>query len=173
MSLNLGAKVMLIAAGVAAIGGTIASGSQPGKKAPLAFEVGSIKPADPEARGGGIRPLPGGQTYVAQGVPLRLIVQFMYKITDSQLVGGPDWMNTERFDIRAKAERPSNLDELHEMFQTLLADRFKLRFHRETRTLPAFVLPVDKPGLKMKPHESPEPFEIPISGTPGIRPPSP
>jgi uncharacterized protein (TIGR03435 family) len=49
------------------------------------------------------------------------------------------------------------------MFQTLLADRFKLRFHRETKELPAFVLSVDKSGSKLKLNSSPEPFEIPIN----------
>lgn len=101
------------------------------------------------------------------------MILLMCKITDSLLVGGPDWMNAERFDIRAKAERPSSVDELHEMFRTLLADRFKLTFRRETRTLPAFVLSVDKSGSRMKPNESPDPFEIPIKPASGGRPPEP
>src|SRR5258708_113831 len=108
----------------------------------LAFEVATVKPSDPNARGGGIRPMPGGQTYVATGVPLRLMIKLMYGITDVQIAGGPDWINTERFDVRAKAEKPSTIDHLHEMFQTLLGDRFQLKFHRETRTLPVYVLVV-------------------------------
>jgi uncharacterized protein (TIGR03435 family) len=133
-------------------------------KQPLAFEVATVKPSDPAARGGGIRPLPGGQTYVATSVPLRMMIKLMYGITDVQIVGGPDWINTDRFDVRAKAEKPSNLNELHEMFQTLLADRFKLQFHRETRTLPVYALVVDKPG-KMKVDDSANNFDIPIQGT--------
>jgi uncharacterized protein (TIGR03435 family) len=105
--------------------------------------VASVKPADPAARGGGIRPLPGGQTYIANGAPLKLMVRLMYKITDSQIQGGPDWMNTERYDVRAKAEKPSNIDQLHEMFQTLLADRFQLKFHHEMKTISAYALTVD------------------------------
>ena len=123
--------------GVAAIGVMSAFQSvqsQSGKTAPLAFEVASVKPSKPGERGGGIRPLPGGQTYVATNVPLRLMIKLMYKITDSQRI------NTDLYDIQAKADRPSNLDDLHVMFQTRLADRFKLEFHRETRELPAFVL---------------------------------
>ena len=139
-----------------------ASAEKPAEtKAPLAFEVASVKTSDPATRGGGIRPLPGGQTYVATGVPLKLMIRLMYRITDSQIQGGPDWMNTDRFDVRAKAEKPSNIDELHEMFQTLLADRFQLKFHREMKTISAYALVVDKPG-KLKVSEATEPFEIPI-----------
>jgi uncharacterized protein (TIGR03435 family) len=145
-------------------------------KAPLNFEVASVKATNTRPQpgeGGGIRVLPGGQTYVARFVPLKLMIKLMYKITDSQIVGGPDWMNTDMFDVRAKAEKPSTLDDLHIMFQNMLADRFKLQFHRETRTLPAFVLTVDKGGWKMKVNEEPEPFEIPIQFGGGGPPPTP
>jgi len=129
---------------------------------PLAFEVATVKPSKPDARGGGIKPLPGGQTYIATNVPLRLMMKLMYKITDSQIIGGPEWMNTALYDVEGKAERPSNVDQLHEMFQTLLAERFKLQFHREKRELPAFVLTVDKSGSKLKLNTSAENFDIPI-----------
>ncbi len=59
------------------------------------------------------------------------------------------------------------------MFQTMLADRFKLQFHRETRTLPAFVLSVNKTGSKMTVNEGPDPFEIPIQFSAGGPPPKP
>jgi len=129
---------------------------------PLAFEVASIKPSKPGSAGGGVRPLPGGQTYIAGNVPLRLIIKLMYKITDSQIVGGPSWIDTELWDVEAKAARPSTLDQLHEMFQTLLAERFKLQFHRETREMRAYVLTVDKGGSKLKLSQAQEPFDIPI-----------
>jgi uncharacterized protein (TIGR03435 family) len=155
----------------------LASGlhGQDAAKAALNFEVASVKAANtrPEpGEFGGIRALPGGQTYVARFVPLKLMIELMYKITDSQIVGGPDWINTDRFDVRAKAEKPSTLDDLHIMFQNMLVERFKIQFHRETRTLPAFVLTVDKGGSKMTVNEEPEPFEIPIQGR-GGPPPTP
>lgn len=128
----------------------------------LAFEVASIRPSDPGAQGGIIRPLAGGQTYIANNVPVRLIIKLMYKVTDNQISGGPDWMNTDRYDIRARAERPCNSDELHEMFKTLLADRFGLRFHTETREMPLLALVVDKAGHKMKVSEREHAFEIPV-----------
>ena len=127
-----------------------------------AFEVASIKPSQPGAQRGMIRPLAGGQTYIAANVPVRLMIELMYKVTDSQISGGPAWLNTDRFDIEARAEHPSNVDELHTMFQTLLAERFGLRFHTEMRELPLFALVVDKGGPKMKLSESEQAFEIPL-----------
>jgi uncharacterized protein (TIGR03435 family) len=138
-----------------------------GKPQPLAFDVISIKPSPPGNRPGGmgIRPLPGGQSYVATGVPVKLIMKLMYHITDSQISGGPGWLDTDRYDIQAKAERPSDIDQLHEMFQTLLVDRFQLKFHREMRDMSALALTVDKSGPKLKLNESPQDFEIPIRPT--------
>lgn len=163
-------------AGLLIVIATVAAAQEAPKAAPpLAFEVTSIKPANtppPAGEFAGIRALPGGQTYVARFAPLKLMIKLMYKITDAQIVGAPDWVNTDRFDVQAKAEKPSSLDDLHIMFQTLMADRFKLQFHRETRTMPAFILTVDKGGSKMKVNEEPQPFEIPIKGA-GAAPPTP
>ena len=106
---------------------------------PLAFDVVSVKP---NTEGPGlmtIRPMPGGQTYIARDVPLRLMIKAMYRITDSQIVGGADWIDTQPYDIDAKVDRPSTLDQLHEMFRSLLANRFQLQFHRETRLASAYV----------------------------------
>lgn len=131
----------------------------------LGFDVASIRLSKPGGRGGGIRPLPGGQTYVATNVPVRLIIRLMYRLADSQLVGGPAWLNTELYDIEAKTEmRGATSDQLHEMFQTLLTDRFKLRFHEETNEASRYVLTVDKAGSKMKISEAPNNFDIPIQG---------
>jgi uncharacterized protein (TIGR03435 family) len=54
--------------------------------------------------------MPGEQRYAAGSVPLRLIIKLMYKIHDSQIVGGPGWMDTELWDVHAKAEKQSTLD---------------------------------------------------------------
>jgi uncharacterized protein (TIGR03435 family) len=90
------------------------------------------------------------------------MIKAMYRITDSQIARGPDWIDTEHYDIDAKAERPSTLEELHEMFRTLLADRFQLRYHHETREIPAYVLTVANSGTKLKRSESQEIFDVPI-----------
>src|ERR1017187_8903921 len=82
--------------------------SQGGEKAPLTFEVASVKPSAgcPPACGL-IRQMPGGLRYHGEGVPLRVAMTVAYTVTDRQISGGPAWMSTERFDIEAKAARPS------------------------------------------------------------------
>jgi uncharacterized protein (TIGR03435 family) len=131
-------------------------------KAPLAFDVTSVKPSLPGVPGIGIQPMSSGQGYRVGGVPVRLMIKLMYKVTDSQIVGGPKWMDTDLWDIEAKADHKYTLDQLHEMFQTMLADRFKLQFHKEKKDLPAYVLSIDKSGSKLKVNESLDTFEIPI-----------
>lgn len=133
-------------------------------KAPLSFDVISVKPFQPGSPGMGIQPMSSGQGYRVGGVPVRIMIKLMYKITDSQIVGGPKWMDTDLWDIEAKAEHASTLDQLHEMFQTMLADRFQLKFHKEKREIPAYVLSVDKSGSKLKQNDNPDNFQIPING---------
>jgi uncharacterized protein (TIGR03435 family) len=131
----------------------------------LEFEVASIKPSKPDADGGGIKPLPGGQTYIATDVPVKLMIKLMFHLNDRQISGGPGWLDTDLYDVEAKADRPHTLEELHIMFQNLLVDRFKLQYHKETRTLAAYELVVDKSGAKLTENKSPEHFDIPVRPT--------
>ena len=128
----------------------------------LEFEVASIRPAKPGSQGGGIKPLPGGQTYVATNVPVRLIILLMYHLNNSQVSGGPSWLGSDLYDIEAKADGPHSVDELHVMFQHLLEDRFKLQYHKETKILPCYALELEKSGSKLTENHSPESFDIPI-----------
>jgi uncharacterized protein (TIGR03435 family) len=139
--------------------------SAPTPAASLSFEVASIKPSKPGDGGGGIKPMSGGQGYVATNVPVKMMIKLMYHLNDRQISGGPRWLDTDLYDVEAKADGPHNVDELHVMFQNLLVDRFKLQFHKETRILPAFELVVDKSGAKLTENKSPEHFDIPIRGT--------
>ena len=134
------------------------------KPARLTFDVASIKSAKPGGRGGGIKALPGGQEYRAEGVPVKLIISLMYKVPMRQITGGPSWLDTDFYNIDAKADHSYDLDDLHVMFQNLLADEFKLKFHKEIKDGPVYALMVDKGGSKMKVNESPQDFKIPISG---------
>jgi len=131
----------------------------------LEFEVASIRPSKPGADGGGIKPLPGGQTYVATNIPVKVMIKLMFHLNDRQISGDPGWLETDLYDVEAKADRSHNIDELHVMFQNLLADRFRLRFHKETRMLPAYELVVDKSGAKLTENKSPEHFDIPVRPT--------
>ncbi len=127
--------------------------------------MASIQPSKAgEFAGGGIKPLPGGQEYSAKNVPVKLMIALMYKIPMRQITGGPGWLDSELYDVDAKADHSYNLDDLHVMFQNLLADEFKLKFHKEIKEGPVYALMLDKSGLKMKVNESEQDFKIPING---------
>ena len=135
-----------------------------GQEKRLTFEVASIKPVKPGGRGGGIKPKPAGQGYDAVGAPVRLMISLMYRIPMQHVTGGPGWLDSDLWDVEAKADKAYSIDDLHTMFQNLLADEFKLKFHKEIREGPVYALMVDKSGAKMKVNESPQDFEIPIGG---------
>jgi uncharacterized protein (TIGR03435 family) len=133
------------------------------RPARLTFEVASIKPSKQGERDGlMIKAMPGGQRYTAHNVSLKLIISLMYKVPTEQILGGPDWLDHERYDVEAKADRSYSLDDLHIMFQNLLADEFKLTFHKETRQGPVYALMVDKGGIKMAVNNSEEEFAVPV-----------
>jgi uncharacterized protein (TIGR03435 family) len=139
------------------------------KPARLTFEVASIKPFKPapDRRGGGVKQMAGGIGYLASGVPARLIISVMYRMPTGRIKGGPSWLDTDLWEIEAKADKGYDSDDLHTMFKNLLADEFKLKFHVESKEGPVYVLTVDKGGLKMKANDTPPDFEIPIKGGPG------
>jgi uncharacterized protein (TIGR03435 family) len=120
----------------------------------LRFEVVSLKPTEGMPQGGGIRPAPGGQRYEATNCPIKLMIQVAYRVKADQIVGGPSWLDTDRFDMMGKAEKQSNGDELHVMLMNMLVDRLQLKFHREKRDMAMYALTVDKGGAKLTPHEA-------------------
>lgn len=103
--------------------------------------------------------LPGGHTS-ARNANLRFLISVAYKLpsfpgqTRVTLLGGPSWMDSEHFDIEAEVEGNPSVEEKRLMLQSLLADRFGLRIHHETRQLPAFALVQDK-GAKLGPQLQP------------------
>ena len=123
----------------------------------LRFEVVSLKPSDPNPQPNsisGLRPSQGGQRYEAWNCTIRLMIQAAYRVKVDQVAGGPSWLDTDRFDMEAKAEKPSSGDELHVMLMNLLVDRLQLKFHREQREMSRYALIVDKGGPKLTPHEA-------------------
>jgi uncharacterized protein (TIGR03435 family) len=132
------------------------------KPARLTFEVAAIRPTPPDARYGGIKPMPAGDGYLVQNMAVKTMISLMYKVPGRQIKGGPDWLDTSHFDIEAKADHAYNIDDLHTMFQNLLADRFNLKFHIETKEGPVYALMLDKSGSKMKINDSAQDFKIPI-----------
>jgi uncharacterized protein (TIGR03435 family) len=73
-----------------------------------------------------------------------------YDIRYAQVLGAPAWTDTERYEVNAKAERPATRDQLRQMLQSLLTDRFKLLFQRQSKTMQVYALTVAQNGLKIK-----------------------
>lgn len=126
-----------------------------------AFEVASIKPSRPGRWGQDLDET--GDRLTVQGFTLRRLIREAYNLkSDSQIIGGPDWINDQRFDIVAKVDDASAArmakmtDDASskiwaQMLQNLLADRFQLEVTRGERSLPVFALVVARSRPKMKP----------------------
>ncbi len=110
------------------------------------FEVASIKPSQ-EQRFMMVRVLPGGR--LTATAPLRLLIQNAYSLQAFQIVGGPGWLDSDRYQIEAKAEGNTSHPEVLQMLQSLLEDRFRLNTHRETRDLPVYILVAGKNDPKL------------------------
>lgn len=118
-------------------------------QSPPHFEVAAIKPDAPGGVStGNFQILQGGRLF-AQKVLLRFFIQNAYGVRPFQISGGPDWINSEGYDIEAKAEGDPSPEEMHRMMQTLLEERFRLKMHRETKELPVYALTPAKGGLKL------------------------
>lgn len=128
--------------------------------APLSFEVASVKPSAPPADGMVIRRMAGGPgstdpgTLTYTNLPLKMMVVRAYGLKEYQ-VEGPEWIDSIGYDVTAKVPPGTTREQFQQMLQTLLAERFKLTVHRETRQLPVYALVVAKGGPKMK--EAPTP----------------
>ncbi len=135
--------------------------SQPSAAALPQFEVASIKP---NKSGDGrvmIGVQPGGR-FTATNVPLKMLIRNAYQLQDFQIVGGPDWITSDRFDIVAKAdmdgtgepfraEKPGEPSRGQLMIRALLAERFKLQVHDDTREMPIFALVLARGDGKLGP----------------------
>jgi len=126
-----------------------------------AFEVASVKPNKAGDKRVSIGMQPGGR-FTAAGVTLRMLIGLAYGTPqprpDSQMIGGPDWIGSDRFDIVAKAEGdvvPGPNGQLPLMLRALLADRFKLAVHNESRELPIYALVKSRSDGRLGPQLSP------------------
>lgn len=125
-------------------------GQSPPPETP-SFEVATIKPTDPSFGGILIR-LTGGK-FSATGFTLRDLIAFAYAVENSQISGGPEWLASDRYDVLGKPEKagPLSRDAARTMLRPLLADRFHLKIHLETKPMSVFVLTIEKNGSKLKP----------------------
>ncbi len=128
----------------------LAHGQTPG------FEVASIKPNRSNA--------PGSSIHISRGlvrmenVSLKKVMLNAWGVPDDReyMIDGPAWLATEHFDINARFPADANLFQVRQMLQTLLAGRFQLALHRETRQLPTFTLTVARNGPKIHAAETPQ-----------------
>jgi uncharacterized protein (TIGR03435 family) len=132
-----------------------------------AFIAATIKPGDPNTtEGEGDIGLSPGGSFDAKGQSLKELIEFSSSLgfydVDRRIIGGPKWLGTAKFDIVAKCDEETarafgkmplkqQLREEQSMVQALLADRFKLRSHQETRLMAVFALVLVRGGSRMKP----------------------
>jgi uncharacterized protein (TIGR03435 family) len=143
---------------------------------PLAFDVVSIKQYPKNDLMIRIRTTPDGVE--VHGMPMHMILREAFGVTNSQLLGEPDWVNTERYELEAKVapddaprlKQISN-DDRWVLLLPVLEDRCKLKFHHETRQITVYTLVVAKGGIRMQP--SPPPGSAPAAPGPGGGPPLP
>lgn len=122
------------------------------------FEVASIRPHNPASDGAG--PQLNGNRLALIGRTLKQLIIFAYDLKSYEYSGGPDWaagpMDGNSFDMIAQTESGDVLTEAQakRALQTLLADRFQVKIHRETKEMPVYVLVVGKNGPKFAPSTS-------------------
>ena len=136
------------------------------------FEVASVKSSAPDARGSTFNFTTGGGLTIKNGT-LKGMIESAYEVRDFQIEGGPGWVNSDRYDIFAKSEygeapagrlTPEQVRPVRVKLQALLAERFQLKVHKETKELPVYALTIAKGGLKMA--EAPS---TPVDGPAGIQ----
>jgi uncharacterized protein (TIGR03435 family) len=118
------------------------------------FEVATIKPTKPDEQGR--RLIWTGRRMETVNTPLSFLISFAYGMHAKQIIGIPPWADTEKFDITAQPDlegQPSD-KQLKAMVQKMLADRFKLSFHHDTKELSVYVLSVTKTGNKLTKSEA-------------------
>ena len=133
------------------------------------FEVATIKPSNSNDAGKGFRL--SGRNFSTLNTSLDDLIEYAYDVHLKQIVGGPDWMDKDKFDVGAVPDQegsPSH-EQLKIMVQKLLADRFQLKFHHDKRELSVYVLTVAEGGPKnlTKSDRTDDKFSIPIGPAPG------
>ena len=131
----------------------------------VAFAVASVKPNTSGSSRVSFGPVPGG--YSATNVPLRMLVEAAFRTRPGQVVGGPDWIASDRFDISARAPEGSPPAAIFQMLRTLLEHRFGLKTHIESREQPVYALVQIRKDGRLAPQLKPSAIACAPPGTPG------
>jgi len=130
------------------------------------FDVVSIRPQSPDDNRFRAKP-PANGRFTATGSAAKFLLMLAFDVQESQIAGGPAWFDKEKWDIEAKSgdeTRRYNDAESRAMLRTLLAERFSLKIHRETRQLPVYILGIAKGGPKFKALDRDRGMNIQITG---------
>jgi uncharacterized protein (TIGR03435 family) len=165
-SLDAARKLLLGLVATAAVAGPVVVGmatapqlrGQSAIEAPWVFEVASVKPhpLPPNQlilRGSGPGLQVHGDRFTANGTTLSGLMMDAYNVKEYQISGLPRWaqgVDCDHFDIAAKSEKVPTANQLRQMLQALLADRFKVKLHREMKELPVYALVIGKNGSKLR-----------------------
>jgi uncharacterized protein (TIGR03435 family) len=144
-------KTVFVAGMVLSACGAFAQAPASGQAAAPQFEVATIKPTAQDEKGRYLI-MQGTNRFVAKAYTLKLMVAAAYNLSPKAISGGPDWIESEPWDILALTPgetRPSQPEQMA-MLRTLLSERFKLSFHREAKDLSIYRLEVTKAGSKLK-----------------------
>jgi uncharacterized protein (TIGR03435 family) len=128
----------------------VTSAQLPAPEDQLAFDVASVKPNVSGDMRVTVEALPGGR-FSATNAPLRTLIREAYALQAFQLSGGPGWLDSDRFDIVAKSDANLAPVQTRVMLRALLAERFKLSVHTETRDLPRYALVLARADGKLGP----------------------
>jgi uncharacterized protein (TIGR03435 family) len=114
------------------------------KDAHPAFEVATIKPSDPNSSSNGFHST--GRHISCDNETLDDMISLAYGVHEREIAGGPAWLKTSRYDVDgiSNIDGEPNLQQMEEMYQKLLADRFKLTVHREEKNLPVYAIRMQK-----------------------------
>ena len=170
-------KLLLLVAGLLAIAGPGLRGQEPttataDARLP-AYDVVSIKPNKSDS--GMVRAMYRPDGYSASNMSLKMLIQAAYGIREDLISGAPGWADSARYDVDAKVDG-ADVDALKKLspeqrrliLQPLLADRFKLKVHTETKQLPVYELVVAKGGPKLKEATPGDTYANGIKGPDGV-----
>lgn len=113
------------------------------------FEAASVKRSDPAGTEQSVGFEPGGR-FVAKSLTLKGLIRMAYNVPGFQVSGGPKWIDADDYDVQTRAEGNPAAPVVRIMLQNLLAERFKLTLHKESRELPLYWLVVGKNGPKIR-----------------------
>jgi uncharacterized protein (TIGR03435 family) len=141
-----------------------------------AFDVVSVKPNHSGAYWFTVNSLKDkAGRFSATNVRLKDLVTLAYEQDEARVLGGPAWVESERYDVEAKVDGQPSGQELLLMLQSLLAERFQLKIHREAREISQYSLVVERNGPKFGPqfarveNRRCEPDAAPAAGCRGLR----